>query len=67
MEFGKWQEQKYEDQPGAMGTVPKEVDTLGNQVMVSLYSSALLISFSLCSDLQASVEILRPEVRRVFP
>lgn len=35
VKFSEWQEQKYEG-PAAEGTLPKEADSHGNQVMVRL-------------------------------
>ncbi|XP_019365898.1 PREDICTED: taperin [Gavialis gangeticus] len=46
VEFGKWQEQKYEDQSDATGAIPKEVDASGNQVMLTPADRSCLSDFS---------------------
>uniref|UniRef100_A0A7M4F1R8 Taperin n=1 Tax=Crocodylus porosus TaxID=8502 RepID=A0A7M4F1R8_CROPO len=46
VEFGKWQEQKYEDQPDATGAVPKEVDlTPADRSCLSDFSSEPALYF----------------------
>ncbi|NXJ68956.1 TPRN protein, partial [Rostratula benghalensis] len=46
VKFSEWQEQKYEEMPAAEGTLPKEADAHGSQVMLTPAEKGGLSDFS---------------------
>ncbi|XP_010180552.1 PREDICTED: taperin-like, partial [Mesitornis unicolor] len=46
VKFSEWQEQKYEEMPAAEGSLPKEADSQGNQVMLTPAEKGGLSDFS---------------------